>query len=326
MLLRRLVLLLVLLASPARAAELPILPITVFAAPSYSVWLPTIIQQTGIDTRLGFRLEVKQKPGQVAYAEFASGIDKVCFCAAPAAVARFVEQGADITLLWNVFNLEYVIVTADPSIRSARDLAGKRIAADTGTGGWAVASLLLRQQGLDLAKVQIQSAWGAAQVAQLVAGRVDALVTGPAEATLLESNNPPGTYHQIAVSDRTRWQEVASSPGIPSIAMGVWRDWLDDPLHRDLARRFYQANLEAVEFVRAHPDETADIISRNVRVTREHVLLTLKSYGHILNVGPIEPYAPAIRLLTQQWLPDAKLLPRPMRDDELVRFIGGLPS
>jgi ABC-type nitrate/sulfonate/bicarbonate transport system substrate-binding protein len=316
-----LALLLCLAGGVQAAPDLPVLPITVFAAPSHSVWLPTIIQKTGLDKKHGFELQVKQKPGQVAYAEFAAGIDKVCFCAAPAAVARFVEQGADITLLWNVFNLEYVVIANDPAIRSAADLAGRTIAADTGTGGWAVAAMLLRQQGLDLSKAKIQSSWGAAQVAQLAAGRVDALVTGPVEAALLAAANPDRKFQQFTITDPAAFRQVSSSPGIPSIAMGAWRDWLAVPQNDLLVRKLYLALQDAVAFVHANPERAAELISSTVDVRRESVLLTLQNYPQLINVGPIGPYEPAIRLLTQKWLPEAKLLDRPMTEAELASFV-----
>lgn len=298
---------------------LPVLDLTVFAAPSNSVWLPTIIHEAGLDRQHGFTLNVKQKPGQLAYAEFASGIDKVCFCAAPAAVARFVQKGADITLLWNAFNLEYVVVTRDPTIRKASDLAGHSLAADTGTGGWAIASLLLRQQGLDLSKVKVQSAWGAAQVAQLEAGRIDAVVISPVEATLLKGKGKDYTF--FPVTDRSAWQAVTHSPGVPSIAMGVWRDWLREPGHEDLMRKLYAAMQDAVQLAHRDPERAAALISGKVEVMRDTILMTLRDYPQVIAVGPLEPYYESLALLTQKWLPEAGLLDRPLTDPELKSFV-----
>src|SRR5690606_15884400 len=52
----------------ASAAEtLPKLGITVFQAPSQSVWIPALIQRLELDRKHGFDLVVTQKPSRVAY-------------------------------------------------------------------------------------------------------------------------------------------------------------------------------------------------------------------------------------------------------------------
>jgi len=315
----------VLVSAATPAAETPALPhlaITVFAPPSYSVWFPTLIQKLGLDVKHGFRLDVTPKPGQLAYTEFASGSDKVCYCAAPAAVARFVEHGADITLLWNVFDLRYDIATADPSIRAPKDLEGRSFSADTNTGGWAITALLLKEHGVDLTKIRIHSASNAAQIAELSVGRVDAAMLGPVDLAQLQIQSPQ-KFHSFTIFDNVAWQKSAATPhpGIPSIAMGVWRDWLAAPANRDLVERLYAANQDAVAFARAHPDEAADIISQAEHIDRKVLVFGLTHYFEIVDLRPISEYREAIKVLTQSLLPDAKLLDRPMTDAELAAYV-----
>jgi hypothetical protein len=309
-------------SSAAEAPALPHLTITVFAPPSYSVWFPTLIQKTGLDVKHGFKLDVTPKPGQLAYTEFASGADKVCYCAAPAAVARFVEHGSDITLLWNIFDLRYDIATADPSIRTPKDLEGKTFSADTSTGGWAITALLLEQRGVDLSKVQIHSASNATQIAELAVGRVDAAMLGPVDVAQLQTQSPQ-KFHAFTIFDNDTWQKYAATPhpGIPSIAMGVWRDWLAVPANRDLMERLYAANLDAVAFARAHPEQAADLISQAAHIDRNALLFGLTHYLEIVDVRPISEYRQAIKVLTQSLLPKAKLLDRPMTDVELAAYV-----
>lgn len=307
--------------APAHAnAELPTLAITVFAAPSQSIWFPTIIQKNGLDVKHGFRLVVKQKPGQTAYAEFASGMDKVCYCAAPAAVARFVQQGADIRLLWNVFSAEYVLVTNNPAVQTPADIAGRRIAADTGTGGYAVAAMLLDRNGVDLKTVDVQSAWGAAQAALLATRRVDALLQTPVEAALLQASDP-ASYRIIGLIDASGWRRAGYGPGVPAIAFGVWDDWLADPANADLAQRFYRANVEAVAWAKANPERAADLVSGTVNVKRASVLNTLRMRSDYVRVAPISEYRASIGLLTTRLLPQAGLLDRPLDQRELDLFV-----
>lgn len=304
----------------AAADDLPVLEITVFAAPSQSIWFPTIIQKRGLDVQNGFRLVVKQKPGPTAYAEFASGIDKVCYCAAPAAVARFVEQGSDIALLWNVFSAEYVLVTNNPAIQRPVDVVGRKVAADTSTGGYAVAAMLLARNGVDLKRVDVQSAWGAAQAAQLSARRVDALLLTPVEASLLRETDPDN-IRIIELIQSSGWRGLGYGPGVPAIAFGVWGDWIAQPANADLARRFYRANVAAVDWGKANPEEAADLVSGAVKVKRASVLNTLKLRSDYIRVAPIAEYREPIRELTTKLLPDAGLIDRPLSDAELGRFV-----
>jgi NMT1/THI5 like len=311
------------------AAGLPHLRITVFAPPSYSVWFPTLIQKTGLDVKHGFKLDVTPKPGQLAYTEFASGADKVCYCAAPAAVARFVEHGSDITLLWNIFDLRYDIATADPAIRTPKDLEGKRLSADTSTGGWAITALLLKQSGVDLSKVQIHSVSAPANMTELAVGRVDASMLGPVDVAQLQTQSGR-KFYAFSIFDSAAWQRFAATPhpGIPSIAMGVWRDWLAVPANRNLMERLYAANQDAVAFARTNPEKAADLVSQAAHLDRRVLLYGLTHYAEIIDVRPIDEYRQAIKVLTQSLLPNAKLLDRPMTDAELAAYVSdfGVPG
>jgi len=142
----------------AQAAEpLPRLAVTVFSPPSQSIWIPVLIQKLGLDRKHGFELTVTPKPSNVAYTDFATGRDPVCFCAAIAAVSRFKQQGADFTLLWNIFNFESDIVIRDPAITDIKQLQGKVVQTDTITGSWALSKWFLQARGVDLGKVTIKS-------------------------------------------------------------------------------------------------------------------------------------------------------------------------
>lgn len=310
-------------ADPERGAgTLPELAITVFAPPSQSIWLPTLIQELKLDEKQGFRLRVKPKPGPIAYADFATGADPVCYCSAPAAVARFIEQGADITLLWNVFNLDHFIVTHRDDIRSIADLAGKRVGADTGTGSWAVAAWLLRQNGLDLDRLQLRSSSNAtATVTELSVGRLDAMLAGLINVASLTTGDDARRYRVIDLNQAEIWRRYESSPGIPSIAFGVWRPWLETGANRELARRFYRANLEAAAYLRSHPEQAARIISARTRMPEPALLYLFRENPDMIDIRPISDYRGAIRLLTQQLLPEAGLLARPLTDQELDAYV-----
>jgi ABC-type nitrate/sulfonate/bicarbonate transport system substrate-binding protein len=286
------------------------------------VWFPTLIQKTGLDVKHGFRLEVKQKSSQVAYADFASGNDPVCYCISTAAGGRFVQQGADTTLLWNIFNYDYFVITANPAVQKAKDLEGRTLLADTVTGSWALANWLLQQQGVDFTKVKLRSSSvrGAGNVAELLAGRADGVVVTPIDASVVLAEESE-SLRAFSVYDPAIWQKYAKSPTLPSIAVGAWRNWLAKPENLDLIRRLYAANLDAAELVRKEPERTAELIEQGTGIAKKTLLHYFKHFGHLIDVRPISETRESIAVLTQKILPDAKQLDRPLTAKELDVYV-----
>jgi NitT/TauT family transport system substrate-binding protein len=309
-------------ASVTRAdTTLPVLNVTVFAAPSQSIWIPTLIEQAKLDEKRGFKLTITPKPANIAYQDFATGADEVCYCASVSAVARFVEQGSKVALLWNIFDYDYYIVAAKPAIRSAKDLAGHVLMTDTITGSWAMAKWLLQASGVDLSQVEIQSAstLGATGLAELLAGRVDALAVNPTEASaiLVRAKN----LHAFTVFDKAVWAKYSKSPALPSIAFAVWQPWLQKPQNVDLARRFYAANLDAAALIRKDPDKAAELVAAGTGIDKNVLQNVFSHYSKLIDIRPISDYREAIAVLTQSLLPKAGLLERGLSDDELKTYV-----
>ncbi len=304
------------------AKPLPTLSVTVFASPSQVVWFPTLIQKTGLDAKHGFKLEVKQKSSQVAYADFASGNDPVCYCISTAAGGRFVQQGADATLLWNIFNYDYFVITANPAVQKAKDLEGRTLLADTVTGSWALANWLLQQQGVDFSKVTLRSSSvrGAGNIAELLAGRADGVVVTPIDASVVLAEESEA-LRAFSVYDPAIWQKYAKSPTLPSIAVGVWRNWVAKPENLDLIRRLYAANLEAAELVKKEPERSAELIEQGTGIAKKTLLHYFKHFGHLIDIRPISETRDSIAVLTQKILPEAKQLDRPLTARELEVYI-----
>jgi NMT1/THI5 like len=308
----------------ARAAspQLPVLNVTVFAAPSQVVWFPVLIQKTGLDAQHGFKLEIKQKPSQIAYADFAAGADPVCYCISTGAGGRFVEQGADIALLWNIFNYDYYVVSGNAAVHTLKDLEGKTLVADTVTGSWALAGWFLQQQGVDLSKVAIRSSnvRGAGGFAELLAGRADAVAVTPIDASAVLAD-AEATLHVFSVYDAAIWRKYAKSTTMPSIAAGAWRDWAAKPDNLDLLRRFYAANLDAAELVKREPEKAAALIEQGTGISRNTLLYYFAHFGGLIDIRPIADDRESIAALTQTILPDAKQLDRPLTAAELANYV-----
>jgi ABC-type nitrate/sulfonate/bicarbonate transport system substrate-binding protein len=301
---------------------LPVLTVTVFAAPSQVVWFPALIQKTGLDVRHGFKLEVKQKPAQMAYADFASGADPVCYCISTGAGGRFVEQGADIELLWTIFNYDYFIVSANPAVQSVKDLEGKTLVADTVTGSRAIADWFLQQRGVDLSKVHLQSSnvHGAGGFAELLTGRADGVAVTPIDASAVLAD-AEGSLRVLPVYDPVVWQRHANSPTLPSIAAGAWRSWAAKPEHLDLLRRFYAANLDAVGLVKDDPEKSAELIEQATGISRTTLVHYFRHFNNLINIRPIDDDRESIAALTQKILPEAKQLDRPLTASEFKAYV-----
>ncbi len=315
-------LLMTFLASGVKAETVPELNITVFAAPSQSVWIPALIQQLALDKKHGFKLNVTQKPSNVAYTDFATGKDPFCYCAAIPAVSRFKQQGADIALLWNVFNFESDIVVKDPAIKTLNDLQGKTLLTDTISGGWALSKWFFEQQGLDMQKITVKSSSvrGAAFLAELQLNRVDALLVNPIEGAAAVQQSH-GEYHTIAVFNQALWKKISGTDFVPQVTTGVSQAWIAKPENQDLARRFYSANREAAEFIAAHPEEAAKLVAKDAKLDVPAMEQVLRRYRNLIRIEPLAPHRQTIALLTQKLLPEAKLLPRPLTDEELKSLV-----
>lgn len=314
------------LGVPARAAtpqhELPVLTVTVFASPSQVVWFPVLIQKTGLDAKHGFKLEIRQKPSQMAYADFVSGADPVCYCISTGAGGRFVEQGANVALLWTIFDFDYYIVTGNPAVHQLKDLEGKTLVADTVTGSWALADWFLQQQGVDLSKVQLHSSnvRGAGSFAEVLAGRADAVAVTPIDASSVLAD-AEGKLRALSLYDPAIWQKAANTPALPNIAAGAWRDWAAKPDHLDLLRRLYAANLDAADLVKREPEKSAALIEQGTGISKSTLLYYFQHFGGLIDIRPIGEDRASIALLTQKILPDGKQLDRPFTDGELDSYV-----
>lgn len=313
--------------SAPQQQQLPVLTITVFAAPSQVVWFPTLIQKGGLDVSHGFKLEVQQKPSQMAYADFAAGADPICYCISLGAGGRFVEQGANVTLLWNIFDYDYYVVTGNPAVHTLKDLEGKTLVADTVTGSWALADWFLQQRGVELSKVQIQSSnvRGAGGFAELLAGRADGVAVTPIDASTVLAD-AEGSLRALSVYDPTIWQKHGNSATLPSIAAGASRDWAAKPENLDLLRRFYAANLDAAALVKRDPERSAALIEQGTGIARTTLLYYFAHFGGLIDIRPISEERESIAALAQRILPAAKQLERPLTADELDGYISNFPT
>jgi ABC-type nitrate/sulfonate/bicarbonate transport system substrate-binding protein len=296
------------------------LHISTFPSPTPSMFFPALIQRAGLDAKHGFKLSLEPKPSTVAYADLVSGNDKVCYCVAPAAIIRLVQQGAPIALLWSAQDTNLLIITADPTIQTAKDLEGRTFGADTGTGLWALTAAFIQRAGADLSKINVHSSSFQAQATELLAGRADAILGLPSNFGQVEVA-APGRYRAFPLVNISTWRRETGTPGIPLWGMGAWTDWLQVPSNLDLSRRLYAASLDGQALIQKDPERAADLVSGATGIGAAGLLVEFKSFPEEFNVRPIKEYDGAIKILAQGILPAGKIIDRPANDAELSQIV-----
>ncbi len=130
-----------------------------------------------------------------------------------------------------------------PGIAKIEDLKGQRIgvSAMRATQGF-VALLLAQRMGWDPVK-DISILVDADELEDLAAGRVDAIIgSEPDYAAAVQQGLP-------ILTDMREWDEPLGGNSI-----NVRPQWLEDPMHREAARRFLMATAEAIAMMHQEPE------------------------------------------------------------------------
>jgi ABC-type nitrate/sulfonate/bicarbonate transport system substrate-binding protein len=148
---------------------------------------------------------------------------------------------------------DYVI--ARPGIGGIEELRGKRLGIndEASTSGYAGLRLLERmgwERGKDVSIVR------PAGVEELENGIVDAIVGGDEEIEAAERSGYP------VLEDTRRWNErLAGNSAL--VAPG----WLREGMHREAARRFLKATIEAVALFHERPDLVMEVMASQYGIT-----------------------------------------------------------
>jgi NitT/TauT family transport system substrate-binding protein len=194
-----------------------------------------------------------------------------------------------------------VVVTANSPIRSAKELAGKRVAVNTLKNiGDTTVRASVRKAGGDPKAVKFTELAFADMLAALQGNRIDA-------AWVVEP------FLSQAKSQGARvvaWNFVDTAPDLAVAAYFTGTKQLETKA--DLVKRFTEAMNESLEYATAHPDEARAIITTYTKITKDQVgAMTLPKWGTSINRASVDTLA---GLALQDGLvakqPDlAKLLP-----------------
>lgn len=281
--------------APATGGQVPTVTISVFQPPSLGAFLPPVIRAKNLDVKYGVRLEFVEKPAGTYNTDFAAGTDKVGGSAALLSEALRVTKGVKVSYLFNLFDYWGTVVTARPDVQSLKDLEGKTLAADKATTNYAMFTFFARKAGVDLSKVNVQTASGPALVTTAQADRADAVqLWEPAYTQLVRGT--PGKFHQLSFVER--WPEyTGGQKAIPYLGVAAHEDWIKQ--NREVIPRIYSAYKEAAEFTKANPKEAAQIISEKTKVAPADLEELIADPRLGLNVYPASAQRDSINLVFQ---------------------------
>ncbi len=232
------------------------LDVLAFAPPSLGAFLPAIITATGIDRDHRMPLRFRYTTPDNYNTEFSAGHYQVGGSAALLSEALRRERDLDVTYLFNLFDYFTAVVTSDPGIRSLRNIAGRRLAAATGTTNHAMFTWFAARQGLDLDDVELtnQTPAGLSTIALL--GKSDATEIWEPAYTSLVKRKPDIRTIDIGLSE---WSRRFSTDVIPYLGLAASTQWaLANP---DRVRSLYAIYRDAAAFVADHPPEASKIIA-----------------------------------------------------------------
>lgn len=269
------------LAQPAK--PLPTITVSAFNPPSLGSYIPPIIKAKGLDRANGFTLEMAYKPSDTYQVDFASGHDQVGGSSTFISEARRVSQGVEIICLFTVFDYFAAVITANPQIKTFKDLEGKQIAADTPTTIWGMGQWFLTKSGVDMSKVRVVSQGSPAMVVSIQANRVDAVFVSEPTYSVIMHGPSGGQLHSV-VADHALWKQLTGFSTLPFLGVAVHKGWLAK--NRDQAQALYTAYKQAAEWAVANPSDAARMIAEATKLNARPLEDALRSGRLGLNVQP----------------------------------------
>ena len=190
-------------------------------------------------------------------------------------VANSIAKGIEIEMVAGIFrrNPAAVIVLDESPIKQPKDLEGKTIGIPTGSAQFQQWPAFLKGCGVDGSNIRIVNVDANSASPAVITGRVDG-IAGFAQGWV-PSIEIRGNKHA-----RMLWY---ADCGVTAVSNGiiVRRDLIKES--PDLIRAFVRASLLGFLYARAHPDEAAGIVKKNlessdVAITRRELELSWKSW------------------------------------------------
>jgi NitT/TauT family transport system substrate-binding protein len=245
------------LAGVHAAAALENLSVVIFGAPSLGAFLPPVIKQLKLDEQNGLSITFVERTPDAYTAQFNSGEFEVGGSASILTVGQADVRGVKVAYLFNLFDYWGAVVTSRPEIKTLKDLEGKELAAARGTTNYLMFDWFARQQGIDPAKLKVVNTATPGLVGYALADRADAVQLWEPAYTVLLAKKPSLRTLDLKIAEK--WTAFAGSPNIPYLGVAAHIAWIEQ--HRDLVPKLFAAYKAAGEWIVAHPDDAAKLIS-----------------------------------------------------------------
>lgn len=233
------------------------LNVLAFAPPSLGAFLPAVISAQGIDKDHKLPMKFSYTTPDNYNTEFSSGHYAVGGSAALLSEALRTERKVGVTYLFNLFDYFTAIVTTDGSVKSLKDLEGKRLAAATGTTNHAMFEWFAEQGGLDLSKVELMNQTPAGLSTMALTGKTDATEIWEPAYTSLISKKPDIRSIDIGLS---QWQSAFGTDVIPYLGLAAKSAWAKD--NPDKVKKLYAVYRDAAQWTTDQPSKSAAIIAK----------------------------------------------------------------
>jgi len=270
-------------APGASAQALQKVTIVIFTAPSLGAFLPPIIKAEKFDEKNGLDITFAARTPDAYTAQFNSGEFQVGGSAALLTVGLADLRGVKATYLFNLFDYWGAIVTARPNVKALKDLNGKTIAAASGTTNYIMSEWFARQQGLDFKKAKVVNTAPPGLVGYALADRAAAVqLWEPAYTTVL-SKKPSERTLDLGI--KSNWKKFAGSGNIPYLGLAAHIGWVKK--HEKMIPELYAAYKEAAQWIQAHPNAAAKLISpKGDAANQKGIASLIRSNDRLgLNIG-----------------------------------------
>ena len=243
--------------TPAAAQAPSKVTIVVFGFPSLGAFMPPVIKAQKFDTANGLDIEFVERPPDAYTTQFNAGEFKVGGSAAVLTVGLADARGVKVKYLFNLFDFWGTIVTSRPAIKSVKDLEGKQLAAARSTTNYVMSEFFAKQQGVDVAKIDVVNTATPGLIGYAIADRADAIQLWEPAYTLLKSKKPD--VRMLDYNMAATWKKFAGGERIPYLGVAAHADWIE--ANPTLVQKLYTTYKAAGEYIAKNPMEAAALIA-----------------------------------------------------------------
>jgi NitT/TauT family transport system substrate-binding protein len=150
---------------------------TIATPPIFAMVLPLVAEQAGFYDKYNVDVQMRPMETGVDAARAVQGGDLDVAWSPTGPVMTFAGTGVDVTAVFGMDNIDWLVGSVNPEVQSCEDLAGETIAVDSvGGARYSVLEIILDSCGLSTDDVDAAAFPGPAAIQAVVAGQLDTSV------------------------------------------------------------------------------------------------------------------------------------------------------